>query len=194
MHRNAIRHQLQRYESAWNSGQLGAFRAFVDSTPDCFERTSPQGHVTGSALVVTPDLSQVLLTLHAKLGKWLQLGGHADGDSIIERVALKEVEEESGLKDVHFLEYESWIGQAVDPVIPLPFDIDIHEIPARKVEAAHLHYDIRFLIVAERPEQIELSDESTDLRWLPISEAIRLAPEPSMQRQFEKLNRLRQLS
>jgi len=107
---------------------LARLQGFVESTVGCFERSHPEGHVTGSALVVTPSLDRVLLMLHGKLGRWLQLGGHADGDPRVEQVALKEAEEESGLSDLGFLPYERLLGTAVSS--PLPFDLDVHAIPS----------------------------------------------------------------
>lgn len=156
---------------------------FIERDANCFERTNLHGHITGSALVVDPGLGQVLLTLHRKLGKWLQLGGHADGHPVAHEVALKEAEEESGLTELVFA---AW-----GPGVFLPFDIDIHEIPARPGDPAHFHYDIRYLIVALGDRKVKISEESSDLKWWPIEEAIKLCPEPSMQRIFDKLLLLR---
>lgn len=111
------------------------------------------GHVTGSAFILAQDGSAVLLTHHAKLGRWLQLGGHCDGIADARFTALKEAHEESGLARIHLLS---------DQV----FDVDIHEIPAGK-EPAHLHYDVRFLMQAEAGD-IVVSDESHDLAWVPL--------------------------
>src|SRR4051812_42515904 len=85
---------------------------------DAYQRTHLPGHITGSAWIVNSDSTKVLLVEHAKLHKWLQPGGHADGDENVLRVALKEVDEETGLTNL------SYDGQL--------FDIDIHSIPARK--------------------------------------------------------------
>jgi 8-oxo-dGTP pyrophosphatase MutT (NUDIX family) len=71
--------------------------AFVEAHPDCLLRSCAPGHLTGSAWIVSPDRRRTLLTLHRKLGKWLQLGGHADGDPDLLAVALREAREESGL-------------------------------------------------------------------------------------------------
>ena len=91
---------------------------FVANTPDCFSRSHASGHITGSAWLLSPDGSMALLTLHRKLGKWLQLGGHADGDADILRVAMREAQEESGIS-------------GIVPVSAHIFDVDIHRIPAR---------------------------------------------------------------
>ena len=108
---------------------------FIGSTPDCFERTHAEGHMTGSAWLINPAGDKALLTLHHKLQRWMQTGGHADGDPDTLRVALREAEEESGISGIL-------------PESTEIFDIDIHLIPARpaKGEPAHYHYDVRYLL------------------------------------------------
>lgn len=131
-----------------------AFLRFLASAPQVFERSHPPGHFTGSAWLVSADGERVLLTHHRKLGRWLQLGGHADGDRDLARVALREAEEESGLS-----------GLTVEPQI---FDLDRHRIPARAGEPAHWHYDVRYVVRATGGEAFVVSDESLELAWRPI--------------------------
>lgn len=126
---------------------------FVESHPACFERSHNSGHLTGSAWLIDRAGSRVLLTHHAKLDKWLQLGGHCDGDSDVLRVALKEAEEESGLTDIV-------------PVVDTIFDLDVHPIPGRAYDPPHYHYDIRFIVQVTGGEEFVISDESHELRWL----------------------------
>lgn len=174
---------------------LDRFVSFIEATPDCFERTSPLGHITGSALVVSPTLDQVLLTLHGKLNLWLQLGGHADGDPRVHEVALREAIEESGLTAVGFLPYESLMPGTVAAELadrdPVPFDFDHHDVPARKTDPAHVHYDVRYLLVADPSAPILITEESKDLRWFTLPMARAATTEPSMTRQFDKLDWLR---
>lgn len=124
---------------------------FIRSTPDCFERAHTAGHITGSAWLLNPTGDRVLMTLHRKLKRWLQPGGHADGQRDTLAVALREAEEESGIRDI----------TAVSNDI---FDVDIHLIPARPGEPEHFHYDIRYLLRAPH-EQFVISDESDALAW-----------------------------
>ncbi|WP_420005943.1 NUDIX hydrolase [Arenibacterium sp. LLYu02] len=129
---------------------------FVAREPRAFDRDPTTGHVTGSAFVLSPDYRSVLLTHHAKLNRWLQLGGHCDGIADAAFVATKEAYEESGLVRLRLLSTEV-------------FDVDIHEIPANPREAAHLHYDVRYLFVAEAGA-LKVSPESHALAWVPLAE------------------------
>lgn len=124
---------------------------FIRSTPDCFERSHAAGHITGSAWLLNPSGDKALMTHHRKLRRWLQPGGHADGQSDTAAVALREATEESGIEGIRLL------NEAI-------FDIDIHLIPARPGEPEHYHYDIRYLLQAPH-EQFVVSDESEALEW-----------------------------
>jgi len=112
MHRNAVLALLSAHASgALSREEASAVRETVElvtAHPDCLLRSCLPGHVTGSAWIVSPDRSQTLLTLHRKLGKWLQLGGHADGDPNLLAVAMREAVEESGLRSL----------RAVRPSVP----------------------------------------------------------------------------
>jgi 8-oxo-dGTP pyrophosphatase MutT (NUDIX family) len=132
------------------------FEVFLASHKAVFERSHAVGHFTGSAWLMSGDGERVLLTHHAKLRRWLQLGGHADGDSELPRVALREAEEESGL-----------CGLTVEREI---FDIDRHRIPARGHEPEHWHYDVRYVVRASGSEEFVINAESLALAWKPVRE------------------------
>ena len=197
MHRHKYLMILDGYMESWGEASYPGKRAredeiayltirdFITTRADGFERTCEPGHITGSALVVTSDLSRVLLTHHAKLDKWLQLGGHADGDPEIARVALREAEEESGLTDLRFFPQSDLFPDAEDVI---PFDLDCHMIPARGDEPEHVHHDTRFVLLTDHPDSIQISDESHDLRWFTWEEARRVTEERSMLRQFDKMS------
>jgi len=151
---------------------IDQFVDFVHRNERCFDRDLWAGHVTGSAWLVDGSGRRVLLTHHRKLGRWLQLGGHSDGDPRPLAVAIQEAREESGLD-----------------VVPLSreiFDLDIHEIPARKQDPAHLHYDVRFALQVTGDEAFRVSAESLDLAWVPIEELDRFTDESSMLRMAAK--------
>ncbi len=129
---------------------------FCAEEPGAFDRDPARDHVTASAFVLSPDLTSVLLTHHARLNLWLQLGGHCDGIADAPFVAAKEAYEESGLRRIRQL------GQEV-------FDVDIHQIPPSSREPAHLHYDVRYLFVAEAGTA-RASVESHALAWVPLAD------------------------
>ena len=173
MHRNGLRALLAAYRARWpqEADTVLHFDAFVDRHPDCFERTCRPGHITGSAWLVDAAGERVLLTHHRKLGRWLQLGGHSDGDPDPLAVALREAREESGLA-----------VRALDEAI---FDLDVHRIPARGDEPAHRHYDVRFLVVAEG-ERFRKTDESHALEWVPVGAIRSFTAEESVLRMARK--------
>lgn len=146
-----------------------AFLALLDEGEvDPFTRERLAGHFTGSAWLVSADGKRVLLTHHRKLQRWLQLGGHADGDHDLAAVALREAEEESGLPGL------SLASSAI-------FDLDRHWIPERKEVPGHWHYDVRYVVVAGEDEQFVVSEESLELAWRPVAE-IASEEDESMQR------------
>ena len=166
---STMREKFERYAS--NSFDRVSTELFCEylEAEDCFLRSNLEGHFTGSAWLVSADGQRVLLTHHRKLDRWLQLGGHADGDSDLSRVALREAEEESGLTD---LVVESEI-----------FDLDRHWIPERIDVPGHWHYDVRFVVRARGSEAFVVSDESHALAWRDIAEvAIDSAADESLRR------------
>lgn len=165
--------QFDAYAERNPGENIAMFRELASSASDAAERTRVLGHLTGSAWLVSADGARVLLTHHKKLGRWLQLGGHADGDVELARTALREAEEESGLRD---LEVEAEI-----------FDLDRHRIPARGSEPEHWHYDVRFVVHARRGEEFALSDESHALAWRNVHEVLQDASaDASMRRMAQK--------
>ena len=161
--------QLDAHEAAMTVETI----LFVEAHADCLLRTCVPGHLTGSAWIVDRDRTRTLLTHHHKLDKWLQLGGHADGDGDLLAVALREAREESGLINVRAAGAEI-------------FDLDRHWIPARKTDPAHWHYDLRFLIEADPAEPLIISSESKDLAWVEVARVTTLNPEESMARMVRK--------
>ncbi len=152
---------------------LEAVTDFVTRHRDCFERTLSAGHVTASAWIVNASRSRVLLTEHRKLDKWLQLGGHCDGDTDPLASALREAREESGLSSLKLCS-------------PAIFDVDVHRIPARAAEAGHLHYDLRFLLEADEASPLRISSESKDLAWVALDNVADLGVDASVIRMVAK--------
>ena len=171
MHRSALLELLERYLARYPEDLVCVdhVRQFVRQHEDCFERSCVEGHITGSAWVTSRDGSRVVLVHHGKLDRWLQPGGHADGDREIHEVALREAREETGLTRLKLASTE-------------PVDIDVHPIPARGDEPAHLHHDLRYLVYADPEEAPRVSDESHDVRWFGLEEAFAISGESNLRR------------
>jgi 8-oxo-dGTP pyrophosphatase MutT (NUDIX family) len=150
--------------------------AFIHAHPNCLERACLTGHLTGSAWIRNAAGDRGLFTLHRKLGRWLNPGGHADGDPDLAAVALREATEESGLTSVRLVSRRL-------------LDFDRHWIPERKEVPGHWHYDFRFLCAADESEPLAISEESTDLAWLPVAEVLARNPEASLRRLAAKVMR-----
>jgi 8-oxo-dGTP pyrophosphatase MutT (NUDIX family) len=147
----------------------GEFIALFDDAGPVFERRRLAGHFTASAFVVSADGQRALLLHHRKLQRWLQPGGHADGDADLARVALREAEEETGLR-----------GLTVEPLI---FDLDRHAIPARGAEPEHWHWDVRYVVRCTSDETPRINSESRDVAWRRIDElAADASLDPSIRR------------
>lgn len=154
---------LDDYAARWpDEAAVHHVIAWARSEARPFHRETLHGHFTASAWLVSADGERALLMHHRKLGRWLQPGGHADGDTDLPGVALREAGEETGLT-----------GLAVLPGI---FDVDRHVIPARRAEPEHWHYDVRYVVVA-RDEGFIANEESLELAWRPVTQ---IACDPSL--------------
>lgn len=175
MKRTAILDLLASHQPADEAEKkmLGTMIAFITEHAGCFHRSLQEGHVTGSAWIVNPDRTHVLLIHHVKLDKWLQPGGHCDGDEDVLRVAVKEVLEETGL--------------TVKPVHTAIFDVDNHLIPQKRDVPAHVHYDIRFLVTVEKgAESLPGNSEVNSIQWIKLEDVIRYNSEDSIMRMVKK--------
>lgn len=154
---------------------------FVAHHEDPFDRGISEGHLTGSAVIVSRDGHRVLLLHHRKLERWLQPGGHADpGEASGESVALREALEETGIR-----------GLILHPSAPRPLDVDIHAIPARRTEPAHDHLDLRYLTVAPHDATaVVRPEESSALRWFGWNELGDLDLDAGLQRLLGKVRLL----
>lgn len=156
-----------------------AIAALVEGESRCFERTLyTPGHITGSAFIVCHETGRVLLHHHRRLGRWLQMGGHDDGEHDPALTALREGREESGLMDLELLS-------------PRILDLDVHSIPAGKGQPAHLHHDVRYALTTRRPASIQRDQaESLDLAWFSFAEAAERMGESGALRALSRLQSL----
>jgi 8-oxo-dGTP pyrophosphatase MutT (NUDIX family) len=154
----ALSRQLDDYGRRWpaEAAAVEGFGELLDDPQDPFVRDRLAGHFTGSAWVVSADGRRTLLTHHRKLDRWLQPGGHADGDADLARVALREAEEETGVPGLRLED-----GQI--------FDLDRHWIPERGAVPGHWHYDVRYVVRAGDDERFMVSEESHDLAWRAVA-------------------------
>ncbi|MCP3919823.1 MAG: NUDIX hydrolase [bacterium] len=141
---------------------------FIDQHEDALVRTCLSGHLTASALLIDDARERVLLHHHKKLERWLQFGGHCDGDGDLRACAARETLEESGIEP-------AWMS-------PAPIDLDVHAIPARRDEPEHDHHDVRYLTVAPAGAVARISEESRALRWFTPIAARELAIDDSVRR------------
>jgi 8-oxo-dGTP pyrophosphatase MutT (NUDIX family) len=131
-----------------------AFLGFLAAREDACARSCAAGHVTASAVLLDGDGRRVLLTLHPRVGRWLQLGGHCEpSDETLAGAALREAREESGVE-----------GLVIDPA---PVHLDVHPITC-SLGVPTRHFDVRFTVRAPHGALAVRSDESDDLRWWPV--------------------------
>jgi len=178
MDRTLLKSQLEKYRTPYEE-ESAFIDSFLDLTDDplAYKRERAEGHFTASAWVVNKRRTHTLLTLHRKLGRWLQLGGHADGNENLIDVALKEAREESGLKSL----------ELVDSTI---FDLDKHIIPERPHVPEHFHYDVRYILEADINEPLHISDESISLAWITFDSVVdMIGYNPSILRMLEKTSK-----
>ena len=175
MHRNKLLQLLERYKpsSAKEDKTKQKVIEFINANHNCFDRKLEIGHITGSSWLLNKQGDCALLMHHAKLDIWCQPGGHADGNSDIFEVAIKEAQEESGIQSIIALDGDI-------------FDIDIHAIPANSRDKAHLHYDIRFLLQVIGDEELQINEEAKELRWVSKNEIPLLTTEESIIRMHKK--------
>lgn len=166
---------LKNYQPAGNkeTSDHAFIVDFVQRESEFTSRKTEEGHLTASAWITNPKRDRAVLLHHRKLDIWVQPGGHIDPeDGSLMTASLREATEETGL-------------QQLKPVTDNIFDIDIHQIPARKNEPEHLHLDIRFWFETEH-EELVLSDESHNLSWMTMEQIQQVTDEESVLRMMRK--------
>lgn len=168
-------------EDAEEAESLRRMQSLVLALDDPFSRHQRLAHFTGSALVMDAATGRIALIHHAKLGRWLQPGGHAEVEDcgLLHKTALREAREETGC------------NVALYRLSTAPLDVDAHPIPARGSEEAHLHLDLRFLVVAQNPEALSFDmNESLGARWVSFEEVLEMTEETALRRLISKARRV----
>lgn len=181
MHRNDLLTQLKKYRSRFMDEVAYLRRAidYIEQHDNVFERAAPV-HITASAWVVNPDREKVLLLHHRKYGHWFQPGGHADGDTDVLRVALRECAEETGLDPSQI--------KLLEPAI---FDVDIHDVPSFGQVPGHGHIDVRFVVEIDDSLPIPGNNESHAVKWFSVYEVMQMNRFRSTYRMLEKTRAMR---
>jgi len=168
--------QLERYRpfDDFEARHREAIVELVGSKPGAFERGHfAPGHITASCFIVDDD--RLLLHHHRRLNRWLQMGGHVEGDEDPKDAALREGSEESGLRDLTL---------AAGGI----FDLDVHVIPAAKGEPKHRHFDVRYVARTASPDAVVIDRaESNDVAWVPLERAEALMNEAASSRVIQKI-------
>ena len=145
-----------------------------------FRREDPAAHFTASAWVVTPKKDKVLMIYHNIYDSWSWTGGHADGETDLLAVALREVQEETGLSRIRAVSGEIFSLEILQ--------VTEHQTRGRTVPA-HLHLNVTYLIEADEQEPLRIKvDENSAVQWFGVDEAVARSTEPEMQVIYRKLN------
>lgn len=176
MNREQVLNQLHSHRAfdAHEEQMRQQITAFVAANDLFYSRKLNIGHLTGSAWIIDEAREHALLLYHGKLNLWVQPGGHVEDDMDMLAASWREAREETGLMDVR-------------PISESIFDVDVHAIPANKKEPEHLHYDIRFLFVADKNARLIVSNESKDLMWVPLDKIEEVTREESILRMARKV-------
>ena len=153
---------------------------FINKNDNVLFRDNEIAHITSSGFIVNKSRNKTLMIHHNIYNSWGWTGGHADGNSDLIKVAIKEAQEETGIKHVK-------------PIIDDICSIDILPVNAHikrgKYVASHLHLSVAYILEADENEELVVKeDENSDVKWFELEEAIKASSEPHMKKIYNKLN------
>lgn len=182
MSREDVIRKIGEYEPAneQETEDKALMLSWLEHNDDAFSRENAIAHVTVSGWVVNKDRSEVLMVYHNIYDSWSWLGGHADGETDLLSVAVKEVKEESGLAEVHPVSEDIMSLEVLT--------VDGHEKKGRYV-SSHLHMNVTFLLEADSESVLSIkADENSDVAWFTPEEALEKSTEPwFVERIYKKL-------
>ncbi len=154
---------------------------FLDHNPDAFLRSNTLAHMTASAWAVNPARDKVLMIYHRIYDSWSWTGGHADGESDLLKVALRELREETGVRHLHPVSEDIFSLEVLT--------VDGHEKRGEYV-SSHLHLNVTYLIEADERDALHICEaENSGVRWFSLDEALKASSEPwFVERIYRKLN------
>jgi len=154
---------------------------YINTFDDVLTRNNEIGHFTSSCWIVNKDKTKVLMIYHNIYDSWSWTGGHADGDSDLLYVSLKEAKEETGLKNVTPLSEEIFSLEVLG--------VDGH-MKKGKYVASHMHLNVTYLLCADENEKTHIkADENSGVKWFDLDEAVEASNEPYMKKIYGKLNK-----
>lgn len=174
---------INRY-APWNEQEdrdRDVILAFLRDTPDAFDRSCLTAHMTASAWIVNRDRSKVLMVYHSIYDSWSWTGGHADGETDLLGVAIREAKEETGIRTVRPISPDIYSVEVLT--------VDGHEKHGKYVPS-HLHMNVSYLLEADDSEQLTVCDgENKAVAWFTPEEALMASSEPwFVKRIYGKLN------
>lgn len=182
MSREEVIDKIRKYEPAneQETTDKVLMLSWLEHNDDAFSRENAIAHVTVSGWVVNKDRSKVLMVYHNIYDSWSWLGGHADGETDLLSVAVKEVKEESGLAEVHPVSEDIMSLEVLT--------VDGHEKKGRYV-SSHLHMNVTFFLEADSESALSIkADENSDVAWFTPEEALEKSTEPwFVERIYKKL-------
>lgn len=153
---------------------------FMDKFDDVLTRENQMGHFTASSWILNKERTKVLMIYHNIYDSWAWVGGHSDGDEDLLHVALKETEEETGLKNVKVLDPEIASLEIIT--------VDGH-VKRGKYVSSHVHLNCTFLLEADENELLQIKpDENSGVKWFELDEALNATRENKMVDIYKKLN------
>ena len=181
---NQFIEKYEPYDEA-EAADCASLKQFLqDYGENIYTRDNLLGHITVSCFIVNRERTKALAAFHNIMQNFAWLGGHADGDKNLQRVTLKEIQEESGLENVAFIQ-------------PEPIDVEVlmvyPHIKRGCHVSAHLHYNIAYLLEADEEDVIRIkADENSDIRWVEFDELLKLT-DPFSAKVYERIiNKIRE--